>query len=98
MRDMGHCMMPFDKDDEFGMFYDFSRAYVDLPQKPMLKANGEEQEEDKGDIDQEAGIKLIQGADNEESDDWEDVDCDDGESEELEEVKEMEEESSEPSS
>ena len=31
MRDMGHCMMPFDKDEEFGMFYDFSRAYVDLP-------------------------------------------------------------------
>ena len=31
MRDMGHCMMPFDKDDEFELFYDFSRAYTHLP-------------------------------------------------------------------
>ena len=38
MRDVGHCMMPYDKDDEFGLFYDFSRAYRDLPQKPMIKA------------------------------------------------------------
>eukprot|EP00354_Favella_ehrenbergii_P002089 CAMPEP_0170472288 /NCGR_PEP_ID=MMETSP0123-20130129/14347_1 /TAXON_ID=182087 /ORGANISM="Favella ehrenbergii, Strain Fehren 1" /LENGTH=134 /DNA_ID=CAMNT_0010740465 /DNA_START=799 /DNA_END=1203 /DNA_ORIENTATION=- len=30
--------MPYDKDDEFEMFYDFSRAYRDLPQKPMIKA------------------------------------------------------------
>jgi len=31
-------MMPFDKDDEFELFYDFSRTYRDLPQKPMLMA------------------------------------------------------------
>jgi len=38
MRDMGHSMMPFDKDDEFELFYDFSRQYKDLPQKPMIMA------------------------------------------------------------
>ena len=31
-------MMPFDKDDEFELFYDFSRAYRELPQKPMITA------------------------------------------------------------
>ena len=30
MRDKGHCMMPFDKDQEFESFYDFSRAYKDF--------------------------------------------------------------------
>lgn len=35
---MGHCMMPFDKDEEFELFYDFSRAYKEMPQKPMLTA------------------------------------------------------------
>ena len=30
--------MPFDKDDEFELFYDFSRAYRDLPQKLMITA------------------------------------------------------------
>ena len=42
MRDKGHCMMPFDKDEEFEMFYDFSRAYRDFAQKPMITAAGEE--------------------------------------------------------
>ena len=42
MRDMGHCMMPFDKDDEFELFYDFSRAYKELPQKAMI-TDGSEQ-------------------------------------------------------
>lgn len=46
MRDMGHCMMPFDKDDEFELFYDFSRAYQHIPQKPMITANGEPQRDD----------------------------------------------------
>lgn len=31
-------MMPFDKDEEFELFYDFSRAYKEMPQKPMLTA------------------------------------------------------------
>lgn len=30
MLDKGHCMMPLDGDDEFEVFYDFRRAYVDL--------------------------------------------------------------------
>ena len=38
MRDCGHCMMPYDKDDEFESFYDFARAYRELPQKPMIMA------------------------------------------------------------
>ena len=41
MRDMGHCMMPFDKDDEFELFYDFSRAYKELPLKAMITAESE---------------------------------------------------------
>ena len=86
--------MPFDKDEEFELFYDFSRAYAELPQKPMLTEHGEPEE----DKEMDSGHKLIQGADNEESDDWEDVDVDSGEDEELEEVKEEEEDSSEPSS
>jgi len=36
--------MPFDKDDEFELFYDFSRAYADFPQKPMITESGELQE------------------------------------------------------
>ena len=33
MVDKGHCMMPFENDQEFEGFYDFSRQYRDLPQK-----------------------------------------------------------------
>ena len=109
MRDVGHCMMPYDKDDEFGLFYDFSRAYRDLPQLPMLKAaeeaeNKEEQERKieknqrmaaSGDADVSA--PPIEGQD-EESDDWEDIDCSDGEMEDVEEVASEEEDSSDPPS
>lgn len=38
MQDKGHCMMPYDKDDEFELFYDFSRSYRDFAQKPMITA------------------------------------------------------------
>ena len=45
MRDMGHCMMPFDKDQEFESFYDFSRAYRDFAQKPMITAGDSSSQE-----------------------------------------------------
>ena len=41
MIDLGHCMMPFDKDEEFENFYDFSRAYREFVQKPMITEAGE---------------------------------------------------------
>ena len=86
-------MMPFDKDDEFELFYDFSRAYRDLPQKPMITANGEMND---GGEEVKGGEELVAAAgEGDESDDWEDVDCEDledaGEDEEdkMEEVKEV---------
>ena len=113
MKDKGHCMMPYDKDDEFGVFYDFSRAYRELPQKAMITASGEESksatgaftatEERKiernqrmaGDGNDDDGGNIIEANDSG-SDDWEDVDCDDGDSmEDVQEVNENEEESSE---
>lgn len=110
MRDKGHCMMPFDKDQEFELFYDFARAYRDFAQKPMITA-GDESEQPMTAV-QERQIEKNQrlaaagegggsaGQDEEvSSDDWEDVDCADGEMEEVEEVGSDEEEgSSEPSS
>ena len=38
MIDKGHCMMPLENDEEFENFYDFSRQYRDLPQKPKAIA------------------------------------------------------------
>ena len=35
MRDVGHCMMPYEGTEEFEAFYDFSRLYRDLPQKTL---------------------------------------------------------------
>lgn len=84
MRDMGHCMMPFDKDQEFELFYDFARAYKDLPQKTMIKVAGEEELDASDELKIERNQKLatakVKGVDGEvSSDDWEDVDVDDGE-------------------
>lgn len=36
---MGHCMMPMDADEEFEVFYDFRRAYVDLNIKRKNRLN-----------------------------------------------------------
>ncbi len=51
---MGHCMLPFDKDDEFELFYDFSRAYRELPLKSMITAAGEDFPKD---LDEERKIE-----------------------------------------
>ena len=111
MRDKGHCMMPYDKDGEFGIFYDFSRAYRELPQKAMITAGGEDSKSSTFSAVEERKIernqRMVDGgndknyndvieANDSGSDDWEDVDCDDGESmEDVEEANECEEESSE---
>ena len=100
-------MMPYDKDDEFQLFYDFSRAYRELPQKPMITA-GDSSDQDKFTAKEERKIERNQRMANKDetapieandsgSDDWEDIDCDDGEMEDVEEANEEEEESSEPS-
>ena len=84
--------MPFDKDDEFELFYDFSRAYRDLPQKAMITAGDQSsdqhvntnEEEHKIERNQKMAEELenpMEG--NDESDDWEDIDCDDGEMEDV---------------
>ena len=92
MIDKGHCMMPFDKDDEFELFYDFSRAYRDLPQKPMITA-GEQSSDQHVNTNEENKLENpMEG--NDESDDWEDIDCDDGEMEDVEEVNSDQERSS----
>lgn len=39
MTDMGHSMMPMDADEEFEVFYDFRRAYVDLNIKRKNRLN-----------------------------------------------------------
>jgi hypothetical protein len=39
MADMGHSMMPMDADEEFEVFYDFRRAYVDLNIKRKNRLN-----------------------------------------------------------
>lgn len=116
MRDTGHCMMPYDKDDEFESFYDFARAYRELPQKPMImaadQAEGENAaaEERKIERNQRMASKSNSSTSNksndtgevaeigadDESDDWEDIDCDDGEMEDVEEVA-SEDESEQPS-
>ena len=100
-------MMPYDKDDEFQLFYDFSRAYRELPQKPMITA-GDTSDQDKFNAKEERKIERNQRMANKDetapieandsgSDDWEDIDCDDGEMEDVKEVNEEEEVSSEPS-
>ena len=38
MLDMGHTMMSLDCDEEFEIFYDFSRQYTDLNLKKKTKA------------------------------------------------------------
>ena len=89
------------------MFYDFSRAYREFAQKPMITAGDSsdaamnEDEERKIERNQRMAASGEEGktADGDESDDWEDIDCDDGDMEEVEEVDSEEEEgSSEPSS
>lgn len=98
--------MPFDKDDEFELFYDFSRAYKEMPQKPMLTApedldvpidaKEERQIERNQRMASKKGSSSASKNDGaEESDDWEDVDVDDGDMEDVEEADSEEEDSAE---
>ena len=44
MVDKGHCMMPYENDQEFESFYDFSRQYRDLPQAAKAIAPSDDSE------------------------------------------------------
>jgi len=99
MMDKGHCMMSIDADQEFEIFYDFSRAYRHLSQK--TKAITDEAEKSHDAVKEERKILASQrlaqkkegdddDAEEVSSDDWEDVDVADGD-QVLEEIDEEEE-------
>jgi hypothetical protein len=90
MRDVGHCMMPYDGTDEFEAFYDFSRLYRDLPKKTLAITS---KAEDKKANKSKEGDNKEKGDDEEESDDW--ATEDEESADEIEEADPAEEEDSE---
>ena len=75
MLDSGHCMMPFDNDEEFEIFYDFARAYKDCG-FDLKTVNLAEKEHDMMEERKQASPKKDAKSDVS-SDDWEDCDLED---------------------
>ena len=78
MVDQGHCMMPFDNDEEFEIFYDFARAYKDcgFDYKTVSQA---EKEHDMMEERKQASPSKQEKVDEVSSDDWEDCDLENDE-------------------